>query len=183
MALASEELGSGSIRLLDAAVRFSRSEEAFTIVTTLLREGKIDFAGKYHQARDCELLPRGPRPQGPPILVGTSGERMLRLTAQHAHLWNGVWYGSPSEVVPRRAAVDAACRDVGRDPATLGRTAGLHVNLPGSTRKSGAAVGGPEELADLLRGFAAEGIEHVQLHADPWNLASIRALAPALKLM
>jgi alkanesulfonate monooxygenase SsuD/methylene tetrahydromethanopterin reductase-like flavin-dependent oxidoreductase (luciferase family) len=163
--------------------RVGRFEEAFTILTTLLREGRIDFAGTYYQARDCELLPRGPRPHGPPTLVGTSGERMLRLTARHADFWNGVWYGAPSDVAPRRDAVDAACRDVGRDPATLGRTAGLHVNLPGSSRKSGAAVGGPAELAELLRGFAAEGISHVQIHPDPWSLDSIRALAPALTMV
>jgi alkanesulfonate monooxygenase SsuD/methylene tetrahydromethanopterin reductase-like flavin-dependent oxidoreductase (luciferase family) len=108
---------------------------------------------------------------------------MLRLTARHADFWNGVWYGAPSDVAPRRDAVDAACRDVGRDPATLGRTAGLHVNLPGSSRKSGAAVGGPAELAELLRGFAAEGISHVQIHPDPWSLDSIRALAPALTMV
>jgi alkanesulfonate monooxygenase SsuD/methylene tetrahydromethanopterin reductase-like flavin-dependent oxidoreductase (luciferase family) len=139
--------------------------------------------GRYYQASDCELLPRGPRPQGPPTLVGTSGERMLRLTAQHADLWNGCWFGSPSEIPPRREAVDAACRAVGRDPATLGRTAGLHVNLPGSTRKTGARCDSPSQLAELLRGVAAEGIEHVQIHPDPWTRGSIEAMAPALGLL
>jgi len=163
--------------------RVSRFEEGFTILTSLLREGRIDFEGRYHQARDCELRPRGPRSQGPPILVGTSGERMLRLTAQRADLWNGCWFGSPAEVAPRREAVDAACREVGRDPATLGRTAGLHVNLPGSTRRSGARCESPAQLAELLRGVAAEGIEHIQIHPDPWTRDSIEALAPALRLL
>ena len=163
--------------------RFGRFEEAFTILTTLLRERKIDFDGKYHQARECELIPRPSVTKPPLILVGTSGERMLRLTAQHADLWNGVWFGSPSDVPSRREKVDAACRDVGRDPATLGRTAGLHVNLPGSERKTGAAVTGPNQLVELLHGFAGEGIEHVMLWPDPWDLESIEGLAPALKQM
>ena len=42
--------------------RVSRFEEAFTIIRTLLREGRCDFEGTYYQLRDCELLPRGPRP-------------------------------------------------------------------------------------------------------------------------
>ena len=46
--------------------RIDRFEEAFTIIRTLLREGAIDFDGRWYQARDCELLPRGPRPAGPP---------------------------------------------------------------------------------------------------------------------
>ncbi len=42
-------------------------------------------------ARDCELLPRGPRPGGPPLMIGSSGERMLRITAPHVDSWNA-WY-------------------------------------------------------------------------------------------
>jgi probable F420-dependent oxidoreductase len=163
--------------------RVSRFEEGLTILTSLLRQGRVDFDGRFHQARDCELRPRGPRPHGPPILVGTSGQRMLRLTARLADLWNGVWIGDPAAIAPRQQAVDAACREVGRDPATLGRTAGLHVNLPGSTRQSGASCDGPSQLADLLRAVAAQGIEHVMLHPDPWTRASVEALAPALQLL
>ena len=44
--------------------RVDRFEEAFTIIRTLLRDGAIDFDGRFYQARDCELLPRGPRPTG-----------------------------------------------------------------------------------------------------------------------
>ncbi len=51
--------------------RYSRFEEAIQIIHGLLREGCIDFEGTFYQARDCELLPRGPRPMGPPIMIGT----------------------------------------------------------------------------------------------------------------
>jgi alkanesulfonate monooxygenase SsuD/methylene tetrahydromethanopterin reductase-like flavin-dependent oxidoreductase (luciferase family) len=71
--------------------RISRFEEAFTIIRTLLREGAIDFDGRFYQARDCELLPRGPRPSGPPLMVGSIGPRMLRITMPHVDGWN-VWY-------------------------------------------------------------------------------------------
>src|SRR4051794_41461356 len=40
--------------------RIDRFEEAFTIIRTLLAEGEIDFDGRYYQARDCELRPKGP---------------------------------------------------------------------------------------------------------------------------
>ena len=42
--------------------RVDRFAEAVTIISGLLRNGHIDFEGTYHQARDCELRPRGPRP-------------------------------------------------------------------------------------------------------------------------
>jgi alkanesulfonate monooxygenase SsuD/methylene tetrahydromethanopterin reductase-like flavin-dependent oxidoreductase (luciferase family) len=160
--------------------RASRFEEAIQIVTGLLREGAIDFTGRFHQAPSCALLPRGPLPP-PKVLVGTRGERMLRLTARYADLWQGVWVSDPAEVPARRDLIDAACRDVGRDPLTLGRTIGFFVNLPGAKREAGAAIARPEELTDKLRAIAAEGIEHVQLFPDPWNLDAIKKMAPALR--
>jgi len=42
--------------------KVSRFEEAIQILHGLLRNGEVDFEGKYHFARECELKPRGPRP-------------------------------------------------------------------------------------------------------------------------
>jgi len=88
--------------------------------------------------------------------------------------------------------VDAACRDAARDPAGVARTLAVQVRLPtGAGRIMGGAgqppippvSGTPEEIADVLRGFAAEGISHVQLVVDPITLASLDALAPVLEAL
>ncbi len=71
--------------------RIDRFEEAFTIIRSLLRDGAVDFEGTYYSARDCELLPRGPRPGGPPLMIGSTGPRMLRITMPHVNSWNA-WY-------------------------------------------------------------------------------------------
>jgi len=172
--------------------RIDRFEEAFTIVRTLLREGRIDFAGRYYQARDCELLPRPTRAGGPPILIGSSGPRMLRITMPHADAWN-VWYAdtgnSPEGLRPFLAGLDEACRDVGRDPATVERTAAVHVRMPGGQGRlmgdsKGARIvpveGPPEAIADALRAYAALGVAEVQLVVDPITEDAIAGLAPAL---
>ena len=83
--------------------RIDRFEEAFTIVRTLLRDGAIDFDGRYFQARDCELLPRPARPGGPPLLIGSRGERMLRITLPHVDAWN-VWFKRHRQLARRGAA-------------------------------------------------------------------------------
>ena len=44
--------------------RVDRFEEAYAIIRGLLQDGVIDFDGRFYQARDCELLPRGSRPCG-----------------------------------------------------------------------------------------------------------------------
>ncbi|HEX7400415.1 MAG TPA: LLM class flavin-dependent oxidoreductase, partial [Candidatus Limnocylindrales bacterium] len=174
--------------------RISRFEEAFTIVRTLLRDGAIDFSGHYFTARDCELAPR-PRPGGPPLLVGSSGERMLAITIPHVDAWNA-WFDAfgnrPAGVPAVRDRVDAACRDAGRDPASVARTLAVQVRLPGGTgRLMGEAgrppippvAGSPDEIAGVLRAFAAQGISHVQLVVDPITLASLDALAPVLEAL
>ena len=165
------------------------------IIHGLLKEGRVDFAGRYYEARECELRPRGPRPTGPPILVGAHGERMLRLTAEYADAWNADWYVRPDEVPPVRAEVDAACAAVGREPATLERTLAVMIDAPGWQPRPGAdwptdmradappASGSPEELAELLRGFAAQGITHVQVWLEPNTPAGIEAFAPVLDLL
>jgi hypothetical protein len=88
--------------------------------------------------------------------------------------------------------VDAACRDVGRDPAEIERTVAVHVRFPGGTgRIQGSYAEAPppplegptELLADALRGYGAEGIGHVQLVLDPITRGSIEAFAPVLRLL
>jgi probable F420-dependent oxidoreductase len=172
--------------------RIDRFEEAFTIIRMLLREGSTDFDGRWYQARDCELLPRGPRPGGPPLMIGSNGPRMLRATMAHADSWN-TWFNDtqnrPTGIPAVRAVVDEACREVGRDPAEVERTVAVLVRLLGGAGRlqgtsAQAAIapldGDPSVLAETLRAFAREGIAHVQLVLDPITLEAIQAVAPAL---
>src|SRR5947199_7423992 len=171
--------------------RVDRFEEALQIIVPLLRTGHVDFEGKYYQARGCELRPRGPRPGGPPILIGAKGPRMLRLAATYADLWNaeGPLQG-PEEISSRRVAGDAASVAVGRDPATLGRSASVVVNLPmGQGWQRPSAEGkqpeptSPEEVAQTLRGYAREGLSHVQLWLVPNAIASLEWFKAVLDLL
>jgi alkanesulfonate monooxygenase SsuD/methylene tetrahydromethanopterin reductase-like flavin-dependent oxidoreductase (luciferase family) len=175
--------------------RVSRFEEGLRVVRGLLREGRIDFDGRYHQARDCELRPRGPRPGGPPILIGSIGDRMLELLARHGDMWNAYFTHTgnrPAGVAPLREKVDRACHAAGRDPATLARTVAVFVDMAPGRRASPPLpshwtfeplAGSAERLADELRAYAREGISHVQLWLEPNTLDSLEAFAPALELL
>jgi probable F420-dependent oxidoreductase len=176
--------------------RIARFEEAFTIIRKLLSDGAVDFAGTYYQARDCELLPRGPRAGGPPLMIGSTGERMLRITAPHVDSWNA-WYADTgnraSGVAALKDKVDAACAEVGRDPAAIERTVAVQVRLPGgsgrtmgneSTADTAPALEGPiEAMADELRAYARAGIAEVQLVLDPIDRPSIERFAGVLRLL
>jgi len=176
--------------------RVDRFEEALRIIRTLLRTGRIDFKGKYYEARECELSSCGPRREGPPIMIGARADRprALRLTAEYADYWNGFGVHQVDRLPPILRAVDTACAKAGRDPATLQRTATLLIDLPGSEKSSSAfwlnfrsarmpATGTSEELAELLRAFARTGIGHVQIWLAPHSLAGIERFAPVLELL
>ncbi len=173
--------------------RVTRFEEEIAILHTLLRTGRIDHVGRFHTLKDCELRPRGPREEGPPIMIGAREPRMIRIAATYADEWNIPWRNDVSELVAESAKGDEACREVGRDPATLRRSACLHVDLPnrddypGSELlrqgRVGALKGNSEELAEMLTSYADAGISHVQLWLDPANVAGIEAFAPVLTML
>jgi len=173
--------------------RIDRFEEAFTIIRTLLQDGAIDFDGRYFQARDAELLPRPSKPGGPPLLIGSIGPRMLRITLPHVQAWN-VWYAdtanTPAGLEPHLRLVDEIAREVGRDPSEIERTVAVLVQLPqGRGRRSlyssstppKALAGSPDEIAEGLRAYARLGVDEVQLVVDPITIESVEALAPVLE--
>jgi probable F420-dependent oxidoreductase len=169
--------------------RVDRFEEAVQIIHALLRHGYVDFSGNYFSASECELRPRGPRRHGPPIMIGTNGERMLRQTALYADAWNAFfwWTGNtPSGIPPLRERVDAACQEVGRDPSSLERTVCVLVELPGATGTPFSETplrGSPEAIAESLHAYADKGITHVQLRLDPNTADGLAALGPVLGLL
>ena len=175
--------------------RVDRFEEAFTIIRTLLQEGAIDFDGRFFQARDCELIPRGPRPHGPPLMIGSNGPRMLRIAVPHVQAWN-TWFADidndPEGLAPLRDVVDEACRDTGTDPGTIERTVAVLVRFPdGVGRIQGSYASAPpppiegssEQMAERMRAYAREGVGHVQLVVDPITRGSVEAFAPVLRLL
>jgi len=168
---------------------YGRFEEAVEIIIPLLRQGRADFEGTFHAARDLEHRPVGPRPGRIPIMIGAKGPKMLRLAALHADTWS--WYveerSDLTEFGPRLAALEAACVEVGRDPATIGKSAGIVVE-PTSFTGSAAVIGTPikgsaAQIADGLRVFGAAGFTNLELIVWPPTLAALDSLAPVLELL
>ena len=175
--------------------RVSRFEEAFTIIRRLLRGEHVDFQGAFYSADDCQIIPAGPRPEGPPLMVGSGSPRMLDITMPYAQSWNA-WYAwfdnRPENLAPWMQKVDESCARVGRDPETVERTCAVYVQMSGGhgrsmiLRAEEANVplrGSAQELAAALRRFAAAGINHVQLVMDPITVEAIEEFAPVLELL
>jgi alkanesulfonate monooxygenase SsuD/methylene tetrahydromethanopterin reductase-like flavin-dependent oxidoreductase (luciferase family) len=169
----------------DADHPVSRFEESLEIIVPLLRTGRADIRGTYYRAEDCELTPRGPRPTGPPILIGGKGPRMLRIAARYADIWNIEGpLRSPEKLGEIQNAGDAACTDLGRDPAQLARSAAVFFSVRTDRRAApDDGDGTPEWISSQLLGYAKAGLSHVQLWLEPHTIEGLRAVAPALNLL
>ena len=178
--------------------RYSRFAEAIQIVHGLLKNGEIDFDGKFYQARECVLKPRGPRPEGPPLMIGSIGPPMLKLVVRYADVWNAYWddsKNSPQGAAQLRELVDAACTEGGRDPATLERTVTVLTadadadpwwnELPFGKEdmRITPLIGGPDEIAEELTAYHREGVAHVQFNMESTSTKAIEQFAPALELL
>ncbi|HYL07746.1 MAG TPA: LLM class flavin-dependent oxidoreductase [Candidatus Udaeobacter sp.] len=167
--------------------RVDRFEEALQILKPLLRSGHVDFAGKYYQAKDCEDAPRGPRPEGPPLLIGGEGPRMLRLTARYADIWNTGYRGKPETMVEPLTKMRAACEEVGREASTLAVTALIGLWFPDlqpqrPTFLDTPLTGTVSELADAMHGYAELGVQHLMFQLEPYTIETRRRLTDALHL-
>ena len=176
--------------------RISRFEEAFTVIRTLLRAGRCDFHGRYYDVDDCVLDPRPVRPGGPPLMLGSTGPRMLRIGLPHVDQWNVWWsdYGNaPAQFAALRERVEAAAADAGRAPGEVGATAAVLVQLAGGAgRVMGDSAyktavtpvpGVPAAIAEHLEAMAAAGAVHVQLVLDPITVDSIATVAEAVAML
>lgn len=168
---------------------YGRFEEALEVIVPLLRGGRADFQGTYHAARELEHRPVGPRSGRIPIMIGAKGPRMLRQAARHADIWS--WYveerSDLGEFGPRVAALEAACAEVGRDPATIGRSAGIVVeptSITGSAEVLATPIRGTAEaIADGFRAFRDGGFTQLELLLWPSTIAALDAMAPVLELL
>ena len=169
--------------------RVARFEEALQIIKPLLRDGHVDFTGRYYQARNCDNVPRSPRPEGPPLMVGCESKspRMLKLTARYADLWNTGYMGKPETMKEPISKVSSACNKVHRDPASLGITAFIGLWFPDLQEKqprffNNPLTGTSQEIAEAMRGYADLGVRHIMFQVEPYSAEARQRLTEALKL-
>ena len=157
---------------IEADPRYSRFAEAIQIIHGLLRAGRADFEGKFYKARGAELILRGPRPTGPPIVIAAGKPKAMRLVARYADEWNW-WTGERDGIVKLRdlvAEMDRACEEVGRDPATLRRSLDVYsVAAPGVPDTPADSTelhisGAPAPIAEALLAYSGLGFAEVRLN-------------------
>jgi F420-dependent oxidoreductase-like protein len=142
--------------------RATMLEEQLTIIQGLLYgEDGFSFSGRFYTVTDARYRARPTRRIN--LLVGGGGSpRSMRIAAEHASEFN-LSSASPEVAVQRFGQLDAACLAVGRDPATLTRSAMVGALIG---RHAGAVQKRIDALIALLAGDSDDGPETAG--SDAW---------------
>ena len=134
LALVERELGAAGVPVVSTGEAVGALGEACAIVRRLWTEDEpFDHDGRWYTLRGAICEPKPVRRPYPPILIGAAGRRSLRITAEHADIWNCPYGGNLDEFRRLNGLLDAECRELGRDPATIQRSVQLLVTAePGA---------------------------------------------------
>jgi alkanesulfonate monooxygenase SsuD/methylene tetrahydromethanopterin reductase-like flavin-dependent oxidoreductase (luciferase family) len=134
--LARREYDGHGLPYHDAADAVESLAEACTVIRRLWTETEpFDFHGTHVKLTGAFGNPKPVQRPHPPILIGGRSAATLRVTAEHADLWN-MPGGDIDDAVARSALLDRYCAEIGRDPASIVRSIPLPVSYdqPGTTR-------------------------------------------------
>jgi alkanesulfonate monooxygenase SsuD/methylene tetrahydromethanopterin reductase-like flavin-dependent oxidoreductase (luciferase family) len=102
--------------------RIARLDESLTVIRALLAEDRASFDGRFYRLAQAVAEPK-PVQARMPLLVGSTGPKMLRVAARHADIWHG--YAPDAEAFTSLyAEFREACALEGRDPNEVVRAAG-----------------------------------------------------------
>ncbi|MGI9622174.1 MAG: LLM class flavin-dependent oxidoreductase [Acidimicrobiales bacterium] len=181
-------LGAGSDRTdFDAAgvpfaERAVRFEEAFTIIRTLFAAGEIDFEGQFHTVVNGKLHPRPRTDGGPPIMIGSTGPRILRASLPYVARWNA-WFmqydNDPAIAADLLRWVDEQAELAGRTGPRVEKTLCSLFQFGDNPLRHGAKnpLVGPDAQLAALDGFREIGVDHLHLVLDPITIETIDSAA------
>jgi F420-dependent oxidoreductase-like protein len=166
--------------------RIAMLDEGVQIFRRAWLDGEVTFAGEHYQLEGAICRPLPLQAGGPPLWVAGGGEKKtLRIAAQHAAYTN--FDSSPDGFRHKSEVLDGHCRDLGRDPAEIVRSANYNVVIGRDeaevedrlaaieeryrphlspevlaatvqTFRGGPLVGTPEQIVETLRTLDALGL-------------------------
>ena len=177
------------IPLPDKVTRAAMLQESVQVLKGLWAPGRLTFKGDYYTITDA---PASPKPVNGtiPLLLGGAGERMLKLVAKEADLWNlpDGQYGIDLERLKTKVEqIERNCDAIGRDPGEIEKSMSLtlfvdtdaaalkrrydafHVyrGWDEATTRRHVVLGSPDEVVEELAAYGEAGLDHFQVHLVP----------------
>ncbi|MFI6683001.1 TIGR03560 family F420-dependent LLM class oxidoreductase [Streptomyces sp. NPDC050485] len=155
-----EECRAYGLEFQSTRERLAGLAEAVQICRAMFTEQAPRFSGTYHRVDEPLNVPGPLSPEGPPILIGGGGEKVLiPMVARYGDACN--FFGGPATVRHKIKVLEKACAAVGRDSAEITKTWLGHAIITESEEELQESL---ERLGPLLglapsavRGFALCG--------------------------
>lgn len=165
-------------RFPSAGERVRQLEEALAIIKSLWTQPTTTFTGTHYSVKDAVAAPKPVQSPRPPILIGGSRPRMLRIMAEHADIVNFVPQPDPAGYSETLERFKKMCGEINRDFDSIRKThfltmligsntAEVEARLQRVAEQDGMAV--DEWRAKRSRSFigtAAEGRELLKQYTD-----------------
>jgi len=158
---------SDGMNLPPISERMDRFEEACHVVTSLLREQRSSFDGRYYQLHDAACDPRPVSPRLPVLVGGGGPHRTTRIAAEYADIWH-TW-ASPPDFLSKCDNLDRHCLRIGRDPGEIQRVTGQVVRVSASAAPAPPGddvIGTPEQIAEVLGRYANSRVSEFIVRDD-----------------
>jgi probable F420-dependent oxidoreductase len=178
--------------------RIAQLDEGVEIIRRMWTEPHPVFHGRHYSIDGAVCDPPPVQRPHPPIWIGGEGDKVHRVAARAADGVNVRWWG-PERIAGRGAYLDAACRELGRDPRTLERSvtallvADRDVSRAAATRErfqaipaDGHVAGTPEQCIARIRHYVEAGVRHFlftipDVASSPGLELAGREILPALR--
>jgi len=96
------------------STRIEQLSEALEVITELWTKERANYQGKHHNLKDAICEPKPAQKPHPPITVGGSGEKTLKVTAKYADRFDWGFLPSIEEYTQKLYALERQCNVVGR---------------------------------------------------------------------
>jgi F420-dependent oxidoreductase-like protein len=165
-----------------ANVRVDQLVETIEICRRMWTEKRPTFHGKHYRIDGALSMPKPAQRPHPRVWIGGSRPRVLRIMAKYADAVNIGGFPTLENYREAMAALDEACRALGRDPRQITRShfvpcavaetrrdldrvldeVSADPKTPGQWRPAspGAIVGTPDEVIERLRALAKAGCSY-----------------------
>jgi alkanesulfonate monooxygenase SsuD/methylene tetrahydromethanopterin reductase-like flavin-dependent oxidoreductase (luciferase family) len=171
----------------EAKVRLDRLEEGLQILIGMFAGERFSFQGVHYVVDGAWNNPRPLQQPRPPIWVGGRSDRIARIAARYAD-WHNLGRTTLGGFRAKMELLDRTCEQLGRDPATLGRSRNPTLLLRESEaeferyvaeraaargvppaehlallEEEGVIFGGPERVIETIQAFVEAGCACFQL--------------------
>jgi alkanesulfonate monooxygenase SsuD/methylene tetrahydromethanopterin reductase-like flavin-dependent oxidoreductase (luciferase family) len=164
--------------------RVRRLDESLCIIRKMWMEKKSTFRGKYYSVKDAVCSPKPIQKPYPKIMVGGTGENLLKVVAKHADIYNHP-FRSPEDIKQKLHNLKDHCADVGRNYHEIERSVLIRCLIRNSyddingvikpwkkegeklgefEKRIAAIVGTPEDIISKISRYIDIGITHFVIH-------------------